>query len=78
MSACENPDRADQAERSAALAYLESRVREEADAAARAASVEATLAHVVLATAYARRLNEFCGGRSTRAADAWVQEHRLW
>ncbi len=44
MSACENLDRADQAERSAALAYLESRVREEADAAARAASMEATLA----------------------------------
>ena len=78
MSACDNLERAQLAERSAALAYLESRVREEADAAARAASVEATLAHVVLATAYARRLNECSSGRVTLPADSWVQEHRLW
>jgi hypothetical protein len=67
-----------QSERSAALAYLESRVREEADAAARASSVEATLVHVVLATAYARRLNECSSGRFTVPADSWVHEHRIW
>jgi hypothetical protein len=67
-----------QSERSAALAYLESRVREEADAAAKASSVEATLVHVVLATAYARRLNECSSGGLTVPADSWVQEHRIW
>jgi hypothetical protein len=68
----------EQAEQAASLAYLESRVREEADAAARAASVEATLAHVVLATAYAKRLNECSNGRLALPADSWAQEHRLW
>ncbi len=38
------------------LAYLNGRVREEAEAAVRASSIEATLVHVALATAYARRL----------------------
>lgn len=38
------------------LAYLNGRVREEAVAAVRASSIEATLIHVSLATAYARRL----------------------
>jgi hypothetical protein len=68
----------DPTQQAASLAYLESRVREEADAAARASSVEATLAHVVLATAYAKRLNECSNGRLTLPADSWAQEHRLW
>ena len=67
MSAANVLPRSERAQRSKALAYLESRVREEADAAATASSVEATLVHVVLATAYAKRLN-----------DSWVQEHRVW
>ena len=66
------------AERSAELAYLESRTREEADAAATASSIEATLVHVVLATAYAKRLNECSSGRLPLPADSWVQEHRIW
>ena len=78
MWADQDPYASKQSERSAALAYLESRMREEADAAARAQSVEATLVHVVLATAYARRLNECSSGRLTMPADNWVQEHRVW
>ena len=65
------------AERLATLAYLESRVRQEADAAARARSVEATLVHIVLATRYAERFSE-CSGQSGGVADqSWLEEHRL-
>lgn len=65
-------------ERSDTLSYLERRVREEADAAATASSVEATLIHVLLATGYARRLGE-CSGRSGSFTKySWVEEHRLW
>ncbi len=51
--------------------YLRRRVRDEADAAASAHSLAATLAHVELATAYAVRC---------RVADdrAWIAEHRVW
>lgn len=78
MWADEDPYPSKQPERSGDLAYLECRVREEADAAARASSVEATLVHVVLATAYARRLNECSSGRLSLPADSWAQEHRVW
>lgn len=51
--------------------YLKRRVRDEADAAARAGTMAATLIHVALATAYARRC--------CRADDqAWVAQSRLW
>ncbi len=51
--------------------YLRRRVRVEADAAASAPSLQATLIHVALATAYAERCCE--------AEDrAWLAEHRIW
>ena len=40
------------------LGHLERRVREEAKAAVSAAGFPATLAHIALATAYARRVGE--------------------
>ena len=40
------------------LSYLSRRVRQEATAAVEAASVQATTIHVILATAYAKRINE--------------------
>jgi hypothetical protein len=42
--------------------HLERRVREEADAAARASGLAATMAHLELATAYARRLRDLSRG----------------
>ena len=67
-----------QPELPANLAYLESRLRQEADAAASAASMEASLAHLGLATRYAECFAE-CSGQSVDAADqAWVNEHRIW
>lgn len=56
--------------------YLERRVREEARAAAIAPSVEATLMHVRLATAYARRFG--AGSAPETSGDVWVQEQRVW
>lgn len=51
--------------------YLKRRVRDEADAAARAGSLAATLIHVALATAYAKRCS--------RADDqAWMAARRVW
>lgn len=51
--------------------YLKRRVRDEANAAALAGSMAATLIHVALATAYAKR--------SCHASDrAWIAEHRVW
>lgn len=70
--------KSDAAELSDTLGFLECRVREETDAAADAASVEATLAHVLLATAYAKRFNECSGSSTALAAESWVAEHRLW
>lgn len=49
------------------LAYLNGRVREEAAAAAGANSIEATLIHISLATAYARRV------QTVRSADASIE-----
>ena len=66
------------AERFATRAYLESRVREEAVAAARACSIEASLAHVVLATRYAERFNGCAEQSVIWAGQLWVEEHRLW
>ena len=65
-------------ERSATCGYLEGRLREEADAAARAGSVEATLAHVMLATRYAECLAESSSQRAIAAGQWWVEEHRVW
>ncbi|MBA3512478.1 hypothetical protein [Sphingomonas sp.] len=60
------------------LSYLESRVREEADAAATATSLEATLIHLRLATAYAKRFDD-CAGRSSNSnVRSWVEDHRVW
>ncbi len=67
----------EQADIPAATAYLESRVREEAAAAAWATSLEATLAHVKMATAYAKRLNA-SNAQLTPPEESWVEEHRLW
>lgn len=52
-------------------AYLRRRVREEADAAVGAHSLAATLIHVSMATAYAKR----CCDADDRA---WVANNRLW
>ena len=78
MAGYDELPRTQYAEGAAALSYLESRLREEADAAAQATSLEATLAHVMLATAYAKRLNESSTARLALAADSWVQENRIW
>ena len=52
-------------------AYLSRRVCEEAEAAAHADSLSATLIHVALATAYADRCR--------KAYDRdWVAKHRVW
>ena len=52
-------------------AYLKRGVRDEADAAARAGSMAATLIHVPVATASAKRCS--------RADDqAWLAQSRLW
>lgn len=63
---------------SATLSYLEGRVREEADAAASASSVEATVIHLRLATAYARRFGERSGRSISFAGESWIGEHRVW
>lgn len=62
----------------ATLTYLESRVREEALAAVAAPSIEATLVHLVLATAYARHYNERTDATSGFEDRAWVEVHRVW
>ncbi len=51
--------------------YLRRRVKDEAAAAARAHSLAATMIHVELATAYAKR----CCNADDQVA---VAEHRLW
>ena len=67
-----------QAEQSATLMYLESRVREESAAAARAGSVEATLVHALLATRYAERFFHCSGQIAAGAGQSWVAKHRVW
>lgn len=59
---------------SAEVEDLRQRAREDADAAAGAGSVEATLIHVLLANFCTRRV-----GESSAAADrSWVDQHRVW
>lgn len=60
------------------LAYLESRVRAEAGAAAAASSLAATLIHVSLATAYARRFGECTERNMVLNGRIWAEEHRVW
>lgn len=57
--------------------YLQLRVHEEADAAVNASSVEATVIHIVLATAYAVRFKE-CSEAARQEAATWVDNHRVW
>ncbi len=52
-------------------AYLGRRLRDETDAATDARSLSATLIHVALATAYAKRC-------CSAADQAWLAETRLW
>ncbi len=59
------------------LGYLKQRVHEEAVAAVQASSVEATLIHVALATAYAKRFGEGSATARQEAHD-WVDDHRAW
>ena len=61
-----------------ALRYLERRVREEAEAAVRASSTQATLLHIALATAYARRFGETSAKDSGGLANAAADECRIW
>ena len=60
------------------LAYLARRVRQEAEAAIRASTVEATLVHVALATAYAKRFGEGSAGGESAATRQWVDDNRIW
>jgi len=59
------------------LGYLHCRIREEAEAAVKAVSLEATLAHVHLATAYAHRISEQ-SSRVLGPDDRWADRHRVW
>lgn len=72
------PGSTDDAPRVESLGYLHCRIREEADAAVRAASLEATLAHVHLATAYAMRVREQSGTDLAAAGRSWADQHRIW
>jgi len=69
MSFDNGPESFDAAQRD--TIYLKRRVRDEADAAARAGSMAATLIHVALATAYAKRC-------SRDGDQAWIAAHRAW
>lgn len=60
------------------LSYLSRRVHEEAEAAVRATSVEATLIHVLLATAYAKRFGEVSAREASSAGQSWVDQNRIW
>ncbi len=59
----------------AKMTYLKRRVSEEAQAAVSSPSTTATLVHVMLATAYAKRV-----GEQTRlnSRERWVDQHRVW
>lgn len=57
------------------LDFLARRVREETEAAIKARSAGATMIHVVLATAYAKRLGE---ASSRQKSQTWADLHRLW
>jgi hypothetical protein len=63
---------------SSSRSYLARRVQEEAAAAADATSLEATIIHLKLATAYARRLSEEVAFPWHLRAQSWADEHRIW
>jgi hypothetical protein len=65
-------------EQSDNLRYLSRRIQQEAKAAIRATSVEATTIHVILATAYAKRHGECSARGSISTSPGWVDEHRVW
>lgn len=71
-------DSAERAEQTALRSYLESRVREEADAAARASTLGATLVHLDLATAYARRVMICPAAALPFAGRSAADEIRVW
>lgn len=58
--------------------YLKRRIHQEANAAVIACSPEATVIHVILATAYARRLGEQAFSSNAGFAAAWADQNRLW
>lgn len=60
------------------VSYLHCRMVEEADAAAKASSMEATIIHVTLATAYAKRLCAHSGWPAASADRQWAGQHRVW
>ncbi len=68
----------DDAGASGSLLYLQRRVREEAEAAIRASSMPATLIHVALATAYAKRFGEISGAETPVAGTNWADDNRVW
>ena len=70
--------RQDGAAATASLAYLESRVREEVEAALRASSIEATLIHLNLATNYAQRFGQCLGRKTSVSGKSWADEQRIW
>jgi hypothetical protein len=60
------------------LNYLKRRVYEEARAAVAAPSTGATLAHVILATAYAKRLGEQSRSPEADIGNSWADQNRIW
>jgi hypothetical protein len=60
------------------LSYLSRRVRQEAEAAICASSIASTSLHVILATAYAKRLGESSASCATSTAEDWIDKHRVW
>jgi hypothetical protein len=78
MSSGKLIDQTGQAAPVESLGYLHCRIREEAEAAVRAASLEATLAHVHLATAYAHRVRQHSGRGAAGVDDSWADQHRVW
>ena len=68
----------DDASASGSLSFLQRRVREEAEAAVRASSMPATLIHVALATAYAKRIGEISNRETASAEQKWADDNRVW
>jgi hypothetical protein len=62
----------------AELNYLRLRIYEEAEAAVAASSTDATLIHVILATAYAKRLAEQSRLPEYNPGQSWADHHRVW
>ena len=68
----------DDAERPELVSYLHGRMIEEADAAVKASSMEATIIHVTLATAYAKRLCDHSGWSAVSHDKHWIDHNRVW